>query len=53
MNSKKFIIHTDGGARNNPGPAGIGCTLTPQPPLPQGEGKRIPQYCGTSGVRSS
>jgi len=27
MNSKKFIIHTDGGARNNPGPAGIGCVL--------------------------
>ena len=25
--SKKFIIYTDGGARNNPGPAGIGAVL--------------------------
>lgn len=24
---KKFIIHTDGGARGNPGPAGIGAIL--------------------------
>jgi ribonuclease HI len=25
---KKFIIHTDGGARGNPGPAGIGIYIT-------------------------
>ncbi len=25
--NKKLIIHTDGGARGNPGPAGIGATL--------------------------
>ena len=36
---QKLIIHTDGGARNNPGPAGIGITLTPVSPLPKGEGK--------------
>ncbi len=27
MKYKKLIIYTDGGARNNPGPAGIGCVL--------------------------
>lgn len=27
MRYEKLIIHTDGGARNNPGPAGIGCVL--------------------------
>ncbi len=27
MNNKKLIIHTDGGARGNPGPAGIGAVL--------------------------
>ena len=27
MNYKKLIIYTDGGARNNPGPAGIGAVL--------------------------
>jgi ribonuclease HI len=27
MNYNKLIIYTDGGARNNPGPAGIGCLL--------------------------
>lgn len=26
-NSKKFIIHTDGGARGNPGPAAIGAVI--------------------------
>ncbi len=26
-NSKELIIHTDGGARGNPGPAGIGAVL--------------------------
>ena len=27
MKNKKLIIYTDGGARNNPGPAGIGAVL--------------------------
>ncbi|PIR93201.1 ribonuclease H [Candidatus Falkowbacteria bacterium CG10_big_fil_rev_8_21_14_0_10_43_10] len=27
MKYKKLIIHTDGGARNNPGPAGIGAII--------------------------
>jgi len=27
MNNKKLTIYTDGGARGNPGPAGIGCVL--------------------------
>ena len=27
MRYEKLIIHTDGGARNNPGPAGIGAVL--------------------------
>ncbi len=27
MNHNKLVIYTDGGARNNPGPAGIGCLL--------------------------
>ena len=27
MKYKKLTIYTDGGARNNPGPAGIGCVL--------------------------
>lgn len=27
INSPKFIIHTDGGARGNPGPAGIGAVI--------------------------
>jgi ribonuclease HI/ADP-ribose pyrophosphatase YjhB (NUDIX family) len=27
MNSQSFIVHTDGGARGNPGPAGIGYTI--------------------------
>jgi len=27
-------------------------SLTPQPPLPKGEGERVPQHCGTSGVRA-
>ena len=27
MTSKRFIIHTDGGARGNPGPAAIGAVL--------------------------
>ncbi|MBD3248251.1 reverse transcriptase-like protein [Candidatus Falkowbacteria bacterium] len=27
MNTKHLIIHTDGGARGNPGPAGIGAVL--------------------------
>lgn len=27
MNQSKFIIHTDGGARGNPGPAGIGVVI--------------------------
>ena len=38
MRYEKLIIHTDGGARGNPGPAGIGITLTPAFPLPKGEG---------------
>jgi len=27
MNNKKLTIYTDGGARGNPGPAGIGCVF--------------------------
>lgn len=27
INNKKLIIYTDGGARNNPGPAGIGVVI--------------------------
>jgi ribonuclease HI len=27
FNYKKLVIHTDGGARNNPGPAGIGVVV--------------------------
>ena len=27
MTNKKLIIYTDGGARGNPGPAGIGCVI--------------------------
>ena len=43
----KLKTYTDGGARNNPGPAGIGCTLIPQPPLPRGEGEiKISEYIG-------
>lgn len=33
--SKKFIIYTDGGARGNPGPAGIGAVIK------NGEGENI------------
>ena len=28
MKYEKLIIYTDGGARGNPGPAGIGCVIT-------------------------
>ena len=42
MNSKKFIIHTDGGARNNPGPAGIGVVIT-SPPDPLLSKERVPK----------
>ncbi|PIR92076.1 ribonuclease H [Candidatus Falkowbacteria bacterium CG10_big_fil_rev_8_21_14_0_10_44_15] len=48
LNCKKLIIHTDGGARGNPGPAGIGITLTPiSPAVLRDEGEiQIAEYIG-------
>ncbi len=40
---KSFLIHTDGGARGNPGPAGIGAHLQDEQ---TGETYHIKQYIG-------
>ena len=45
---KKLIIYTDGGARNNPGPAGIGVVLM-DPSAGSGQGEvvaQISEYIG-------
>ena len=39
----KLIIHTDGGARGNPGPAGIGVVITDEKGRPV---KELSQYIG-------
>jgi len=43
MQYKKLTIYTDGGARNNPGPAGIGCVLYDGNPAQCGQEKKVVQ----------
>jgi ribonuclease HI len=45
MNMDKLIIYTDGGARGNPGPAGIGAAIYDQAHRPIGE---ISEYLGVA-----
>lgn len=45
MNMDKLIIYTDGGARGNPGPAGIGAAIYDQAHRPVGE---ISEYLGVA-----
>lgn len=43
---KKFIVHTDGGSRGNPGPAAIGCVI-------EQNGKCIKEISNTIGVTTN
>jgi len=44
--TKKFIIHTDGGSRGNPGPAAIGCVI-------EQNGKLVKEISKTIGVTTN
>ena len=47
MNSNRFIIYTDGGARGNPGPAALGVVIQ------DGEGRMLKEYSEYLGERTN
>lgn len=42
----KFAIYTDGGSRNNPGPAAVGVVVRGDKPFDKAQGKEYSEYIG-------